>query len=170
VPDRDTVRVDQLGRDSRRTVGLPGCLVDRADQVSQPGVSDRSRRGCSVAPLVETGTRHPELEAGAFDSDSFIGQLGDELEPVFWGHHLLDRSSGLAQDLVLFLQLADTPMSFGELSRLRRARADLQAAVDQIPRLPPIQARLRDPERRGDVTDVRPDAIRSRARRRNSGG
>jgi len=39
---------------------------------------------------------------------SFARRYCWRLEPPFWGHHLLDRSRRLAQDLDLVLQLGDT--------------------------------------------------------------
>ena len=61
---------------------------------------------------------HSQLAASPLSVDPVIDQLGDELEPAFWGHHLLHRRGRLAQDLDLVLELADASMGAGQLSGL----------------------------------------------------
>jgi hypothetical protein len=43
--------------------------------------------------------RDREFVAGPFGRHPVVDQLGDELEPVFWGHHPFDRRGGPAQIL-----------------------------------------------------------------------
>src|ERR1700722_2847123 len=84
-------------------VGAVGGDVDLPDQVGQPGVPDRPGRRRPGFPVVVARGGHAERVAGLADADSVSLELGHEVVPVFWGHHLLDRCSRLAEDLVLLL-------------------------------------------------------------------
>jgi hypothetical protein len=133
VADDDRVPVDQLGVHPARAVDRPGRVVDGGDLVGQPRVPDRPGRGGAVAPPVAAGGGHAEHPAGAPHADAVIDELRDEAEPVFLGHHGLDRGGGLRQDLDLLLQLSDPLVGLAQLGRLPARLTVLQATVDQAP-------------------------------------
>ncbi|RSM84288.1 hypothetical protein DMH04_21545 [Kibdelosporangium aridum] len=56
------------------------------------------------------------------DRDVLNDQFGHEGEPGFWGTTLLDRGSGLAQDLDLVLQLRDPRLGRCQRSQFDRLR------------------------------------------------
>jgi hypothetical protein len=79
--------------------------------------------------------------------------IADKAVPVFWGHRLADGGRRLAEDLVLLLQVADLLPRRDEFRGLRPAGPGLQPAVDAVLLLPPVQARLGDPEQLRDLRD-----------------
>jgi hypothetical protein len=64
------------------------------------------------------------------DVDPVTVELGHEAEPFFLGDHLLDRSSCLAEDLVLLLKVADPLACCDQFCGLGPACPGLQPAVD----------------------------------------
>lgn len=130
--------------------------VDRGDLVAEPGVADRSDRGRAGRPVVVARAGHPQHLARAGDPDSVSVQFRHEAEPLFWGHHRLDRGGGLSQDLDLFLQVPDPGVRRGQLGALQGRRPGLQPTIDQIALTPTVQRGLGDPECGGHVTDGAP--------------
>jgi len=85
MPDRDALAADQLGVHPRGAVGSPRCLVDRADQVRQPGMPDRPRRRRPGGPGVVSRARYPQRVAATPDLHPVTAQLGDQAVALFGG-------------------------------------------------------------------------------------
>ena len=132
--------------------------MHRCDAVGQPDMADRACRGRTGAPLVVTRAGDPQFTTSTLGLDAVIDQLSDELEPIFWGHHPLNGGGGFTQDLDLVLELTDPALRLGQLGGLAGRYPGLQPAVDQIPRLPPIQTGLGDPQRRSNIANRAPSS------------
>jgi hypothetical protein len=140
--------------------------VHGSDLVGQPRVSDRACGWRPNSGVVVPGPRDPEREARLLDENALSREFGGEAVAHFWGHHLLDRGGRFTQDLDFVLEFSDPSLRRGECGGLdgSRTRA-LQATIGQVLGLPTMQARFRDPQRRGNVADraSRAEQIKSTA-------
>lgn len=134
--------------DARACGRSAGRLVDGADQIGQPCVPDGPGGGWPATSLVVSRARNAHGQACLFDRDSFIGELGHELEPSFWGTTSSMAATALRKILTSF--------SSSAIRSLAAARAADSTAADVgalIPR--PVRscerqrcrARLGDAER-----------------------
>ena len=170
VADHEAVGALQLGMDPGLAVGAVGGVVDLPDQVGQPCMADRPGRRRPGLPVVVAGgwTRRARSRPGGRG----LRQPGARPRggAVFWGHHLLDRGSRLAEDLVLLLQVADLLPCRNELGGLGLAVPGLRPRSTRSCRFQRYRHDSAIPSSPATSATGRPERTRSSARCRNSGG
>lgn len=160
----------QLGPHPPAAIGLARGGVHRGDQVGQVGVPDRTGRGCTPSRLVVARPRDTQRAAGASDR---VHRHRRALRPAETALLGAPPPSPRSRPCA-----GSSPRARGQqyavvqrpTFRSPRLLASVTSRGRSDPDFPPIQTGLGDPERRGDITDSRPDSTRSRARRRNSAG
>ncbi len=127
------------GEHPRTPAGAARGLLDRSDQITQPGVAGAARPGRPAGPLVAARAPDTQRVAGPPDPDAVDAQLREQAEADSCGHHLLHRRGGPAQDRDLFLQVADALLRPGQLGACPAAGAIDLAAVDEVLPAPAVQ-------------------------------
>ena len=139
---------------------VPITSVSQACRIARGTAPGRPRRS------IPTGT--PPANGRSVRPDPVTVKFGDQAVAVFWGHHRLHRGRGLPQDLHFFLKVADPLPCSGQLGaffavvpgfRPRSTRSWCRHRYKHDSAIPSDAATSRM---------LRPDSIRSRARRRNS--